>query len=295
MDYIEGCTGIGIESVSTPYSMEYIHCDTFFYDLKYRSKSGPPVSNSTSLDKESSCELEVDAHFRDIEIVESQGFGSELWEEERFRCERKFLEPDRQPTPPSTLTNHRTKTSSECNYIQRLRNLMEKGQTLMRVNQHIQAAAANPSSTPTNPSPVMSQIGQAIASSPIGALKSRSISFQRDSIDANDSSRLFSSPSPSVLAAGLGVGMLSPDILRLTPDSNVYRWVVSTIKKSEEQVVQSGQLFERLLTEDPANVAEEFVIRSQISEDQEKEFALHGKVATNTAAGILLLLDMNTQ
>ena len=152
----------------------------------------------------------------------------------------------------------RTKTSCECNYIQRLRNLMEKGQTLMRVNQHIQAAVVNPSSTPTNPSPVMSQIGQAIANSPIGALKSRSISFKRDFIDTNDSSRLFSSPSPTVLGAGLGVGMLSPDVLRLTPESNVYRWVISTIKKSEEQVVQSGQLFERLLAEDPASVAEEF-------------------------------------
>lgn len=224
----------------------------------------------------------MDAHVGDIELLESQGFGSELWEEERLRCERKNLGPDRQPTPPSTVTNHRTKTSSECNYIQRLRNLMEKGQALLRVNQHIQTAVLHSPTPPTNLSPVMSQIGQAIANSPIGPLKSRSISFKNDSFDVNDPSRLFSSPSPSVLGTGLGLGMLSPDILRHTPESNVYRWVVSTIKKTEEQVIQSGQLFDRLLTSDPAIVAEEFIIRSQISEGQCKDLTVVNNQNTST-------------
>lgn len=159
---------------------------------------------------------------------------------------------------------------------------MEKGQALIRVNQHIQTIVVHPSTPPTNLSPVMSQIGQAIANSPsCGALKSRSISFKNDSIDANDSSRLFSSPSPSVLGSGLGLGMLSPDILRHTPESNVYRWVVSTIKKTEEQVVQSGQLFDRLLTEDPVIVAEEFMIRSQVSEGQNKDLQNNNKITVS--------------
>eukprot|EP01037_Dinobryon_pediforme_P019941 gene19941-20451_t len=66
--------------------------------------------------------------------------------------------------------------------------------------------------------------------------------------------------------------LLSPAALsRHTPDSNVFKWVLGTIKKTEDKLVRSSQLFERMLAEDPEQMADEYMIRSQASDEQQKK------------------------
>ena len=256
----------------------------------------------------------MDADCSDIEISVSQGFGSELWEEERIRCERQGLKAEEQPTPPSTATNHRTKTIAERNYSLRLRNLMEKGLALIDANRLIQQAASpniytylSPEKDSEEAKPLMTQLGQVIAQSP--AVLSRRNTLNSTSPPNNDDDDMnrnnnsnknnpniydsFSSvdfpamsPQPYGVSSpapdrGMGTNygsalsaaaLLSPAALsRHTPDSNVFKWVLGTIKKTEDKLVRSSQLFERMLAEDPEQMADEYMIRSQASDEQQKK------------------------
>jgi hypothetical protein len=103
------------------------HCDD-----GTRNLNGVAVHDSAkpcAWAKVTSCELEIDIDVAAIRNSRMRrlGFGEELWEEERIRCERAGMEEDSAPTPPFTQTDHRDKYQSELNYLVRFENLRVKG------------------------------------------------------------------------------------------------------------------------------------------------------------------------
>eukprot|EP01038_Epipyxis_sp_PR26KG_P013019 gene13019-17451_t len=103
------------------------------------SKIAPLIEKRNVMEKSTSCDIEIDVHVDHIinARMKKKGFGSELWEEELIRCTIKGLPPDVKVNLPSTQTCHRVKQQYEINFLERLENLLMKGNVLRGVSKQL--------------------------------------------------------------------------------------------------------------------------------------------------------------
>lgn len=98
------------------------------------TKSHAPRQQTNPMKKVSTCDLEFDVHASHILNAEmpKNGFGAELWEEERVRCASKGLEMERAPLHPFTQTMHREPSENELDFLARFKKLQMKGWALKK-------------------------------------------------------------------------------------------------------------------------------------------------------------------
>jgi DNA polymerase elongation subunit (family B) len=99
--------------------------------------------------KTSTCELEIDCHAFHVLNTKMKRieFGSELWDEERIRCEKKGLPSDKPPTLPSTQTVNRTQQQAEKDFYTRFERLQLKGAALRKTAKDIVVKSQKESSS----------------------------------------------------------------------------------------------------------------------------------------------------
>eukprot|EP01039_Chlorochromonas_danica_P009100 gene9100-10044_t len=87
------------------------------------------VANRKYMEKESTCELELDTHGDFIlnKEMKKAKFASELWDEERLRCAKQGIEIDEQVEMPASRTMTRLIQQKEFDYLIRFLQLQEKG------------------------------------------------------------------------------------------------------------------------------------------------------------------------
>eukprot|EP01031_Cornospumella_fuschlensis_P028369 gene28369-34251_t len=101
----------------------------------YQSVSTVPRPSAISImEKDSTCELEIDSHALHIDNINlgKAEFGAELWAEERARCARLGIKLEAPADMPYTHSMDRLVQAKEREYYCRLSSLVEKGKALRK-------------------------------------------------------------------------------------------------------------------------------------------------------------------
>lgn len=104
------------------------------------SKSNIPIENiwdessSNYVKKTSTCELELDIHYSQIDKVVKTTFGTELWDEEKDRRQKRGLEFQRLTTPPFSRLDMRSKYGTDHDFAIRLGNLYDKVHAIYKIS-----------------------------------------------------------------------------------------------------------------------------------------------------------------
>eukprot|EP01031_Cornospumella_fuschlensis_P028649 gene28649-34588_t len=94
----------------------------------------PRPSSVPIMEKDSTCELEIDSHALHIDNINlgKTEFGAELWAEEKARCARLGIKLEAAADMPYTYTMDRLVQAKEKEYYGRLSSLVEKGKALRK-------------------------------------------------------------------------------------------------------------------------------------------------------------------
>jgi DNA polymerase elongation subunit (family B) len=223
--------------------------------------------------KTSTCELEIDCHASHVLNTKMKRieFGSELWDEERIRCEKKGLPSDKPPSLPSTQTVNRTQQQAEKDFYTRFERLQLKGAALRKTAKDIIIKSQKESSS--------SSVSSSSSSSSSAAATSSKNLLLSQYLTADDVKEQEKEMEKENQKKEKSTGVYSTLLKKQEEEKEeliekpLSQWVSQTIDTAKAEAEEQEELFHHFCG-DPDTILQEYVRSSQPSPaimNQDKE------------------------